>query len=76
MLDLIIVPGVAFTPSGSRLGHGKGFYDKFFREYFKKHPNREKTKLIGLALGEQMLKDEDIPMEPHDFPIDIVLTSD
>jgi len=63
-LDLILVPGLAFAPSGSRLGRGRGFYDKLLAGI--------SGVKCGVAFDEQMLVE--IPLEPHDIPVDYVLT--
>uniref|UniRef100_A0A6M2DP64 5-formyltetrahydrofolate cyclo-ligase n=1 Tax=Xenopsylla cheopis TaxID=163159 RepID=A0A6M2DP64_XENCH len=67
-VDLVIVPGVAFTSTGNRLGHGKGYYDTFLSSL------RPKAKTVALAFKEQIL--EDIPIHDHDVVIDQVLYSD
>ena len=33
--DHSVSPGVVFTPTGSRYGYGKGFYDRYFARYAK-----------------------------------------
>ena len=64
-VDLIIVPGVAFTRNGKRLGRGKGYYDKYLsKEGFRA------TK-IGVCYNEQLV--EEIPDEPHDIIMDDVI---
>ncbi|XP_063701319.1 5-formyltetrahydrofolate cyclo-ligase [Culicoides brevitarsis] len=74
-LDLIILPGVAFTRCGNRLGHGMGYYDKFLKKFFEQH-DKTKTALIGVAFKEQIVEMGDLPMEAHDEKLDQVLTSD
>lgn len=81
ILDLILVPGVAFdfdSQSGfiKRLGHGKGFYDFFLERYFEGTEQTELLstrpgsglKLYGLALKEQYLAAEavSVPVGPQD----------
>jgi 5-formyltetrahydrofolate cyclo-ligase len=68
-LDLVIVPGLAFTVDGKRLGHGRGYYDRFLYEYEERHGHRPRT--IGLALRAQLL--DDLPMERWDRRLDLVL---
>ena len=68
-LDLLIIPGLAFTADGHRLGRGAGYYDSYLRRYSecgKKMPDT-----IALAFSEQLR--DSIPTEEHDFIIDTVL---
>ncbi len=48
-LDLLIVPGIAFTEDCYRIGYGKKFYDQFIRDRL---PN---TPTVGLAYEYQMI---------------------
>lgn len=68
-LDLIIVPGVAFTNEGYRIGHGAGYYDRFLSCYYEKFKNR--PYLIGVGLIEQRV--ESLPIESHDWRLDEVV---
>ena len=64
-IDVVIVPGLAFSRAGYRLGYGAGFYDRWLAE----HPQPLR---IGLC-GEAELV-ADLPTEPHDIPVDVVVT--
>lgn len=63
-MDFILVPGVAFSPNGYRLGRGKGYYDKFLSKY-------SNLFTVGVCFREQFYLD--IPTEPHDIPMQRVL---
>lgn len=68
-LDLIVVPGVAFTKEGHRLGHGAGYYDKFLTKYNIKFDS--KPYLLGVGLEEQLV--DALPLETHDWTLDHVV---
>ena len=59
-LDIVIVPGVAFTESGARLGYGGGYYDRYL-------PLCTRARLVAAAFAEQMLPH--VPTDEHDVAI-------
>lgn len=73
-LDAILVPGVAFTKEGARLGHGAGYYDDFFQRYRLQHKGEVFPLLIGITLKQQMV--DSIPMDAHDQYMDCIVTGD
>ena len=65
-INLAIIPGVAFDERGGRIGNGTGFYDRFI-------PHLDiTTRKVALAFECQIVSQ--IPMEPHDRYIDIIIT--
>lgn len=64
-----MVPGVAFTANGLRLGHGGGYYDRFLINIKKSQPVPPAA--VALAFKEQVL--EDLPVTEYDVQIDLVL---
>ncbi len=66
-VTVCIVPGLAFTEYGGRLGYGGGFYDRFLAE----HPY---IRTIALAY-EGMIAD-DLPVLEHDFTVDMIITEE
>ncbi|KAJ7741954.1 5-formyltetrahydrofolate cyclo-ligase [Mycena maculata] len=73
-LDMILVPGLAFDQSLSRLGHGKGYYDRFITAYTA--DSRPPPLLVGLALREQLLEKTAVPTDVHDWKMDHVVTDE
>lgn len=71
-LDYIIVPGLAFTKRGERLGRGKGYYDKYLKELqlFNAERNLKPAYSVGLAFMEQIV--DELPISEHDFKLDRV----
>ena len=59
-LDIVIVPGLAFTEAGARLGYGGGYYDRFL-------PLCSRAQVVAAAFAEQMLPA--IPTDAHDIAI-------
>lgn len=66
ILDLIIVPGCAFTEKGHRLGFGGGYYDRFLQTIPKDCPT--------LALAREDFIFAKIPIQAHDQPVDYIIT--
>lgn len=62
---IAIVPGLAFTPKGDRLGRGRGFYDRALSQI-------EKAKRIGVCYECQMT--DELPTEDHDLTMDDVVS--
>jgi 5-formyltetrahydrofolate cyclo-ligase len=60
----VLVPCVAFTDRGDRLGRGGGHFDRFLAGH--------RGPRIGLAYECQ--RAESIPREPHDIALDVIVT--
>ena len=66
--EVLIVPLVAFSRAGGRLGYGGGFYDRTLQGLRAARP----TLAIGFAYGAQ--EADDLPLEPTDQPLDLIVT--
>lgn len=60
--DVIICPGVAFDKNSNRMGHGKGYYDRYL--------NKCSGYKIGVCYQEQLL--DEIPVDEHDVRMDAI----
>lgn len=68
MIDLVLVPGLAFDEFGGRIGRGAGFYDRFFA--------RPKLRAAKVGVGLRLQLIERVPMEKWDVPLDGICTPD
>ena len=63
-LDVVVVPGLAFTADGRRLGQGGGHYDRFLPRL------RPDCITIGTCFAEQLVAD--LPTTDDDVRVDHV----
>lgn len=66
IIDLVIIPGLAFDKKGNRLGYGAGYYDYFLERL------REDCKQIALTFSFQLI--DNIPTQEHDKKISNIIT--
>ena len=64
---LVLMPGLAFDPTGRRCGYGGGFYDRYL-EAHPEHPT------LALCYGFQMF--DRLDTDAHDIPVDYVLSQE
>ena len=62
-VDLCIVPGVAFGLDGSRIGMGKGYYDRLLKSAH--------VPTIGIAYSFQVF--DFVPTTPDDYRLDLII---
>lgn len=65
--EFVLVPGVAFCRAGGRLGYGGGYYDRLLAGAVP-----DKTPLVAAAFEVQIV--DRVPVDPHDAPVDVVIT--
>lgn len=63
--DLILVPGLAFTRDGHRLGRGGGYYDRWLA-------TQRGIPTVGICFSCQLV--DSLPVESHDLRVDAILT--
>ena len=63
---IVLVPGIAFDKEGSRLGRGKGFYDRFLGRSSMRNAIK-----VGICWSMQLL--DEVPTESEDVPVDWIV---
>ena len=66
--DLIIIPALAASADGTRLGQGGGWYDRALTHRSPGVP------VVAAIFDDEVLEAGIIPAEPHDIPIDVIVT--
>ncbi len=65
-IDLVVLPGSVFDLQGNRLGYGGGYYDRFLAY--------DAPQALRIALAYEMQIVDEVPAQPHDEPLDYILT--
>lgn len=68
VIDIAIIPGVAFDEKGGRIGSGEGYYDRLIPNF------PVTTRKVALALESQLI--QQAPMGSNDKHVDIIITEE
>ncbi len=63
-IEMIIVPALAYDRNGNRVGRGRGYYDRLLSS----------SAAVKVGVGYDFQLVDEIDAEPHDVPVDIVIT--
>ncbi|WAA10414.1 5-formyltetrahydrofolate cyclo-ligase [Fervidibacillus albus] len=63
-IDLLIVPGIVFSTTGYRIGHGGGYYDRYLQNFDQQ--------TVSLVFEEQIV--DQLPVEMHDERVEMIVT--
>jgi len=63
--DVVITPGLGFTPEGHRIGYGRGYYDKWFASHKVNHK-------IAITFEAQII--DKLPVDDADIMMDMIVT--
>ena len=66
--DLIVIPALAASADGTRLGQGGGWYDRALTHRSPGVP------VVAVIFDDEVLEPGLIPAEPHDVPVDAIVT--
>ena len=66
--DLIVIPALAASVDGTRLGQGGGWYDRALMHRSPAAP------VVAAIFDDEVLEAGIIPAEPHDVPVDAIVT--
>jgi 5-formyltetrahydrofolate cyclo-ligase len=64
-IDVVIVPASVWSEDGYRAGYGAGYYDRFLARL---------PAAVRIGLGLEVQVAPEVPHEPHDLPVDILVT--
>lgn len=67
LIDMVVIPGLAFDRRGFRVGRGRGFYDRFLAQ-------QDFQGIRAALCFHEQLQGESIPCEPHDVPMNLIVT--
>lgn len=67
-IHMLVIPGLVFDMKGARIGYGGGYYDKIL------HRIKGDRTIAALAFELQVFRS--VPGEPHDIPVDYILTEE